>query len=167
MLDPSRDLPPSSTSSHQLLIPSMHSGLIHTSLILRHTHQLWGGPVSFMVKFTGAQAKSFDTLGPSTLHRLLKLSLSAASYSITPSTLIDRLWSLICGSFIIIIIIYSGKRKGHLWMIPRAIIKCLNTWHKLVGPISGQGCHFIFRAFFILYISHLLPLFLLFHHYWS
>ena len=29
-----------------------------------------------MVKFTGAQAKSSDTLGPSALHRLLKLSLS-------------------------------------------------------------------------------------------
>ena len=38
-------------------------------------------------------------------------------------------------------------------MISRAaIIKCLNTWLKRIGFVSGCGCHFIFRALFTLYI---------------
>ena len=53
--------------------------------------------------------KSLDTTGPSPLLRLQELPLSAAPYSITPSTLVDRLWSLSCSSFIIYIHFLKNK----------------------------------------------------------
>ena len=68
--------------------------------------------------FMKAQARS---LGSSRLSALLhvnkftklsKLPLSTAPYSIAPSALADGFWSLICSFFIIIIFIYSGKKKG-------------------------------------------------------
>ena len=110
-----------------------------------------------MVSITSAQARSLGSLGLSALlrdYQTSRITLSVVPYSIAPSALADGLSSLICSFFIFIIIfVYSGKRKGHLWMIARAaIIKFLNTWHKLVGLVSGWGSHFVFRAFFFLYI---------------
>ena len=70
---------------------------------------------------------------------ITKLPLSDAPYSIASSASTDGLWSLI--------FIYSGKKIGHLWVIPRAaFIKCLNKWRKLVGPVFGRGCRFVFRV---------------------
>ena len=91
-----------------------------------------------------------------------KLPLLAAPYSMASSALADVLWSLICNFFILYIYIYiyiylQEEGKGYLLMIPRvAIIKCQTTWHKPVGLVSEQGHCFVSRAFFFLYISHLL-----------
>ena len=98
------------------------------------------------------------------------LPLSAAPYSIAPLTTANRLWSSIHSSFLLFIIIFLfiRKKRGHLWAIPWVpFIKCLNTWLKRVCPLSRQGCCFVFRAFFSLYISYFLPHFLPFHHRWS
>ena len=59
------------------------------------------------------------------------------------------------------------KGRGYLLMIPWiANIKCQDTGHKLVGLVSEQGCRFVSRAFFLLYIyiyiSHFLPHFFYF-----
>ena len=112
--------------------------------------------------FMNAQVRLTSSLGPSTLSNvskciiLLELPLLAAPYSMTPSALADGLWSLICSLYIYIYI--QEKGKGYLLMIPRAaIIKCQNTWHKPVGLVSKQGRCFVSRAYFFLYISHLLP----------
>ena len=65
-----------------------------------------------------AQARSRGSLRPSALPyvnefiKLSELPLSTAPYSIAPSALADGFWSLICSFFIIIIFIYSGKKKG-------------------------------------------------------
>ena len=116
------------------------------SLALRWT-------VSFVESFTGALAKSSDTTGPSPLLRLQELPLSVAPYSITLSALADGLWSLICSSSIIYIYIYFSRNETFIdWFLEQPFIKCLNTWPKRIGPVSGRGCHFVFYASFILYI---------------
>ena len=69
------------------------------------------------------------------------LSLSAASYSITPSIKADRLWSL----WTWILFYYFFKMENHLWAIPRAtIIYCTNMWRNSIGSTSGRRCHFVF-----------------------
>ena len=68
--------------------------------------------------FTNAQARSPGSSGSLALPymnefiKLSELPLSTAPYSIAPSALADGFWSLICSFFIIIIFIYSGKKKG-------------------------------------------------------
>ena len=112
-----------------------------------------------------AQVRLTSLLGPSPLPNInefintSKLPLSAAPYSIAPSTSANRLWSSIC-SFFLFFFYFFSKKKGHLWVIPWAsFIKYLNTWHKQVGLVSRQGCRFILRAFFTLYTSYFLPYF--------
>ena len=71
--------------------------------------------------FMNTQVMPTNSLGPLVLPyvnnftKLFELPLSAASYSITLSTLADGLWSLICNFFIIF---YSGKKKGYLLIVP-------------------------------------------------
>ena len=122
--------------------------------------------LSYRCLAMSVQVRPTSSLGLSPLPNMdefiniTKLPLSAAPYSIASSASTDGLWSLI--------FIYSGKKIGHLWVIPRAaFIKCLNKWRKLVGPVFGRGCRFVFHAFSILYMPHLFPSFLSFQSYWS
>ena len=71
----------------------------------------------------------------------------------------NELWSSNCSFFYFYYLLFClSKKRGHLWAIPRAaFINCLDTWLKQIGFVSGRGCHFIFRALFILYISQFLP----------
>lgn len=48
--------------------------------------------------------------------------------------------------------IYIFREMRHLLISQAAIIKCLNTWLKHIGLVSGRGFHFVFCASFILYI---------------
>ena len=85
---------------------------------------------------------------------ITKLPLSAAPYSITSTAKVDGLWSLVF-DFYLFNCIYSGIRKRHLWMFPRApCINFLNTCHIPTWSASRRRCRFIFHApFNSIYIS--------------
>ena len=85
---------------------------------------------------------------------ITKLSLSAIPYSITSSAKVDGLWSSVFYLYLFNCI-YSGIRKRHLWMFPRApCINFLNTCHIPTWSASRRRCRFIFHApFNSIYIS--------------
>ena len=91
---------------------------------------------------------------------ITKLSLSVASYFITSSAKVDRLWSSIFCDFHLFNCIYSRIRKKHLWAFPQlACINCLNMWCIPTSSASGRGCRFVFHApFNSIYISQFFPI---------
>ena len=97
--------PPSTSSRHfTYSVYGFWSSHAYINDLEAHSSALiW--TVSFVESFTGA-LKLLDTTSPSSLLRLQELPLSVALYSITPSALVDRLWSLSCSSFILYIYIY-------------------------------------------------------------
>ena len=103
-----------------------------------------------------------SSLGPSALPNIgkfiniTKLPLSTAPYSIVPSASANRLWSY-C-SFLLLFFVYSRRKGIYGWFLEQPFTKCLNSWHKLVDLASRRRCLFVFRAYFTIYISHLIPL---------
>ena len=100
--------------------------------------------------FLNAQQKLTGSLGPLASsnmdeYNLPKLPLSTAPYSMAPLALADGLWSLICTFSIIFIL---SEKTGCSLMVPwAAIIKCWDTWHKLVGLVSRQKRRFVAHVF--------------------
>ena len=84
-----------------------------------------------------AQVRLTSLLGPSPLPNInefintSKLPLSAAPYSIAPSTSANRLWSSICSFFFI----FFRKRKGiYGWFLEHPL---LNTWTRGTSRLAS------------------------------
>ena len=85
-------------------------------------------------------------------------------HQLPPTLHAQRLTPSTCGVYDLTIFWFIGVRKP--FMNDSSSRKPFNAWCAFVGLISGQGRHLAFRAFFLLYIYHVLFLISLFQPCW-